>query len=88
MSDMSRLYRRLDVFLVAISAEWDVRRAPFGPGLRPGPRRQACWGRQDSGAQGWVPEIVSAKRLENDLRVPLTPEGLTRTVRGVPARRQ
>ena len=39
-----------------------------------------------SGAQGWVLKIVSAKRfVSNDLRVPLTLEGPTRTMRGVPA---
>ena len=39
-----------------------------------------------SGAQGWVPKIVSAKAVRNDLRVPLTLEGPARTMRGVPAR--
>jgi len=36
----------------------------FGPGLWPGPRRQARWVGRGSGAQGRVPKIVSAKRLE------------------------
>ncbi len=39
-----------------------------------------------SGAQGWVLKIVSAKRFRNDLQVPLTLEGPTRTMRGVPSR--
>jgi hypothetical protein len=39
-------------------------------------------GLADSGAQGWVPKIVSAKRFRNDLRVPLTLERPARTMRG------
>jgi hypothetical protein len=42
----------------------EVRCAPIGPGLWPGPRRQARRAGRDPGAQGWVPDIVSAKRLE------------------------
>ena len=57
----------------------------FGPGLRPGPRRQARWVPLGSGAQGRVPKILSAKRLERIFGVPLTLEGPTWTMRGVPA---
>src|SRR5271166_1958195 len=46
-----------------------------GPGLWPGPRRQARWVGRGSSAQGWVLKIVSAKRLETIFGVPLTPEG-------------
>jgi hypothetical protein len=46
------------------SAAVQVRRARSGPGLWPGPCRQACWVGRGSGAQGWVPKILSAKRLE------------------------
>jgi hypothetical protein len=40
-----------------------VRRARFGPGLWPGPRRQARWVRRDSGAQGRVARIVSCQGM-------------------------
>ena len=45
-----------------------VRCACFGPGLWPGPCRQAGWAGSD--AQGRVPEIVSAKRLETTFGCP------------------
>jgi hypothetical protein len=48
----------------------EVRRAPIGPGLGPGPCRQARGGGRGSGAQG---------------RVPLTLEGPPRKMCGVPA---
>jgi len=40
-----------------------VRRARSGPGLWPGPRRQARQGRQRLRAQGWVPKMLSAERF-------------------------
>jgi len=42
----------------------EVCRAPIGPGLWPGPRRQARWAGIGSGAQGWVPKILFAARLK------------------------
>ena len=42
----------------------EVRRVPLGPGLRPGSCRQVRRGGRGSGAQGWVPKILSAERLE------------------------
>jgi len=53
----------------------EVRRARFGPGLWPGPRRQARWvgrGLQRSRAG---PEDRFCEAFRNDLRVPLTLEG-------------
>jgi hypothetical protein len=63
-----------------------VRRARFGPGLRPGPRRQARWVGRGLRRSRVGPEDRFCEAVRNDLRVPLTLEGPTRTMRGVPAR--
>ena len=62
-----------------------VRRARFGPGLRPGPRRQARWVGRGLRRSRVGPEDRFCEAVRNDLRVPLTLEGPTRTMRGVPA---
>jgi hypothetical protein len=41
----------------------------FGPGLWPGPRRQARWVARGS-AQGWVLKVLSAQRLERTFGCP------------------
>ena len=63
----------------------EVRRARFGPGLWPGPRRQARWGGRGLWRSRVGPEDRFCEAVRNDLRVPLTLEGPTRTMRGVPA---
>ena len=61
----------------------EVRRACFGPGLWPGPRRQARWVGRGLRRQGWaLAPIAMATRPQG---APLTLEGPTRTMRGVPA---
>ena len=55
-----------------------VCRAPVGPGLWPGPRRQARWGARGSAFNG-APKVLSAER-----KAPLRLEGPARTMRGVP----
>jgi hypothetical protein len=62
-----------------------VRRAPIGPGLRPGPRRQARWAGRGLRRSRVGPEDRFCGAVRNDLRVPLTLEGPARTMRGVPA---
>ncbi len=64
----------------------EVRRARFGPGLWPGPRRQARWVGRGLRRSRAGPEDRFCEAVRNDLRVPLTLEGPTRTMRGVPAR--
>jgi hypothetical protein len=59
-------------------------RAHFGPGLWPGPRRQARWAgrglrRSRAGLEDRFCEAVG-----NDLRVPLTREGSAQIMRGSP----
>ena len=58
----------------------------FGPGLRPGPRRQARWVGRGLRRSRVGPEDRFCEAVRNDLRVPLTLEGPTRTMRGVPPR--
>ena len=70
--------------LQALSAK--VRRAPIGPGLWPGPRRQARWVGRGLRRSRVGPEDRFCEAVRNDLQVPLTLEGPTRTMRGVPAR--
>jgi hypothetical protein len=62
----------------------EVRRAPFGPGFWPGPRRQARWAGRGLQCSGVGPEDRFCGAVRNDLRVPLTLEGPARTMRGVP----
>jgi hypothetical protein len=62
------------------------RRARFGPGLWPGPRRQARWVGRGLQCSRAGPEDRFCEAVGNDLRVPLTLEGPTRTMRGVPTR--
>jgi len=65
-----------------------VRRAHIGPGLWPGPRRQARWAGRGLQRSRVGPEDRFCEAVfRNDLRVPLTLEGPARTMRGVPARR-
>ena len=66
------------------SRSTEVRRAPIGPGLWPGPRRQARWVGRGLRRSRAGPEDRFCEALRNDLRVPLTLEGPTRTMRGVP----
>ena len=61
-------------------------RAPIGPGLWPGPRRQARRVGRGLRRSRVGPEDRFCEAVRNDLRVPLTLEGPTRTMRGVPAR--
>ena len=63
----------------------EVRRALIGPGLWPGPRRQARWVGRGLRRSRAGPEDRFCEAVRNDLRVPLTLEGPTRTMRGVPA---
>jgi hypothetical protein len=63
-----------------------VRRARSGPGLWPGPRRQARWVGRGLRRSRAGPEDRFCGAVRNDLRVPLTLEGPTRTMRGVPPR--
>ena len=65
----------------------EVRRAHPGPGLWPGPRRQARWAGRGLRRSRVGPEDRFCEAVRNDLRVPLTPEGPARIMRGVPARR-
>jgi|SRR6266536_1046787 len=62
----------------------EVRRACSGPGLRPGPRRQARWVGRGLRRSRVGPEDRFCEAVRNDLRVPLTQEGPTRTMRGIP----
>ncbi len=64
----------------------EVRRARFGPGLWPGPRRQARRVGRGLRRSRVGPEDRFCEAVRNDLRVPLTLEGPIRTMRGVPAR--
>src|SRR5215472_15836972 len=64
-------------------AACEVRRAPFGPGLWPGPRRQARWAGRGLRRSRAGPEDRFCEAVRNDLRVPLTLEGPARTMRGV-----
>src|SRR5215510_2625390 len=68
-----------------ISPRWEVRRARLGPGLWPGPRRQARWAGRGLRRSRAGPEDRFCEAVRNDLRVPLTLEGPTRIMRGVPA---
>jgi hypothetical protein len=63
------------------SLGWDVRRARSGPGLWPGPRRQARWAGR--GLQGQR-RAVGASRIAG-CEAPLRLEEPARTMRGVPA---
>src|SRR5215472_4600726 len=63
-------------------AACEVRRAPFGPGLWPGPRRQARWAGRGLRRSRAGPEDRFCEAVRNDLRVPLTLEGPARTMRG------
>jgi hypothetical protein len=58
----------------------------FGPGLWPSPRRQARWVGRELQRSRVGPEDRFCEAVRNDLRVPLTLEGPTRIMRGVPAR--
>ena len=62
----------------------EVRRARFGPGLWPGPRRQARWAGRGLRRSRVGPEERFCEAVRNALRVPLTLEGPARTMRGVP----
>ena len=64
----------------------EVRRARFGPGLWPGPRRQARWAGRGLQRSRVGPEGRFCEAVRNGLRVPLTLEGPARTMRGVPVR--
>src|SRR5258708_17030737 len=64
---------------------YKVRRAQFGPGLWPGPRRQARWVGRGLRRSRVGPEDRFCEAVRNALRVPLTLEGPTRTMRGVPS---
>jgi hypothetical protein len=59
-----------------------VRRACSGPGLWPGPRRQARWAGRGLRGQR---RAAGASRVAG-CEAPLRPEGPARTMRGVPAR--
>jgi hypothetical protein len=59
-----------------------VRRAAIGPGLRPGPRRQARWVGRGLRRSRVGPEDRFCEAVRNELRVPLTLEGSTRRMRG------
>jgi hypothetical protein len=61
----------------------EVRRAPTGPGLWPGPRRQARWAGRGLRRSRAGPEDRFCEGVRNDLRVPLTLEGPARTMRGI-----
>jgi len=63
----------------------EVRRARFGPGLGPGPRRQARRVGRGLRRSRVGPEDCFCEAVRNNLRVPLTLEGPTRTMRGAPA---
>jgi hypothetical protein len=63
-----------------------VCRACFGPGLWPGPCRQARWAGRGLRRSRAGPEGRFCEAVRNDLRVPLTLEGPAQTMRGVPAR--
>ena len=63
----------------------EVRRARIGPGLRPGPCRQARWAGRGLRRSRVGPEERFCGAVRNALRVPLTLEGLARTMCGVPA---
>jgi hypothetical protein len=63
-----------------------VRRALFGPGLWPGPRRQARWAGRGLRRSRVGPEDRFCEAVRNDLQVPLTLEGPARTMRGAPSR--
>jgi hypothetical protein len=65
----------------------EVRRAPCGPGLWPGPRCQARWAGRGLRRSRVGPEDRFCGAVRNDLRVPLTLEGPARTMRGVPPHR-
>jgi hypothetical protein len=68
----------------------EVRRAPLGPGLWPGPRRQARRVGRGSARKGGSRRCFLRSgfcgAVRKDLRVPLWVEGPTRTMRGVPTR--
>jgi len=59
-----------------------VRRAPIGPALWPGPRRQARWAGRGLQRSRVGPGDRFCEAVRNDLRVPLTLEGPARTMRG------
>src|SRR5262245_33327597 len=73
--------------VLPISVNLGDRRARFGPGLWPGPRPQARWVGRGLRRSRVGPEDRFCEAVRNDLRVPLTLEGPTRTMRGVPVRR-
>jgi hypothetical protein len=75
--------RILDFTLEPVAQLAEVRHAPFGPGLWPGPRRQARWVGSGSGVKGGRLRPSPWRRAEG---APLTLEGAPRTMRGVPAR--
>jgi hypothetical protein len=56
----------------------------FGPGLRPGPRRQARRVGRGLRRSRVGPEGRFCEAVRNDLQVPLTLEGPTQKMRGVP----
>jgi hypothetical protein len=58
---------------------------PFGPGLWPGPRRQARWAGRGLRRSRVGPDDRFCDAVRNDHRVPLTLEGPARTMRGAPA---
>jgi hypothetical protein len=64
----------------------EVRRARSGPGLWPGPCRQARWVGRGLRRSRVGPEDRFCEAVRNDLGVPLTLEGPTRTMCGGPGR--
>ena len=69
--------------VLLIGPRWEVRCAPVGPGLWPGPCRQARWVGRGSGVNG---AAVGRVRAERGCGAPLRLEGPARTMRGVPVR--
>ena len=76
----------LPVLLIDAGFATEVCRARLGPGLWPGPRRQARWVGRGLRRSRVGPEDRFCEAVRNALRVPLTLEGPTRTMRGVPVR--
>ena len=75
------------VLLVVVGLGGSPRAYWAWPGLWPGPRRQARWVGRGLRRSRVGPGDRFCEAVRNDLRVPLTLEGPTRTMRGVPARR-
>jgi hypothetical protein len=71
---------------LSLAGGYKVRRVLIGPGLWPGPRRQARWAGRGLRRSRAGPEDRFCEAVRNDLRVPLTLEGPARTMRGRPGR--